>query len=84
MEVLPGANQDRGVEDDLHWNALNHFDIIAGRVLRRQETESVAAARLDAVDAPWEIAAISVDLDGDGLSGAHVGKLRLLIIGCHP
>ena len=52
-----GAEQyvGRFVKEDLHRHALNDFDEIAGRVLRRQQTEGGAGAGLNGVDVAGEV-----------------------------
>src|SRR5258705_8276993 len=73
------------IEDDLDWQALNYLHVVAGRVLRRQQREARAGARLEAVnmsteDDPW----VSVQLDLDRLSGTHPVELRLLEVRDNP
>src|SRR5262249_18749978 len=56
------------VEEDLHRHALDHLHEIAGRVLRGQQAEAGAGARLDAVHVAREpLTAIGVDPDLHGL-----------------
>src|SRR5262244_4611210 len=84
-----GCNQMLGiwllVEYDLDGQALNDLHVIAGRVLRRQQREARAGARLEAVNMPPEdFVRISVQPDLDWLSGAHAVELCLLEVCQYP
>ena len=73
------------VEDDLHGHALHDLHVVARGVLRRQEAEAGAAAALEAIDVGRKLdAGVRVDGHGHGLSGLHLGQLRLLEVGDHP
>ena len=72
------------VEDDLDRDALDDFDVVAGRVLRRQQAVARAARARDVEHAAVVGAAVGVDGDRDGLPGTHVLQLRFLEVGGHP
>ena len=68
----PEQHVGRPIEHDLDRHALDDLDVIAGRVLRRQQAERGAAAGLDAVDMAFELAAgIGVDGDLDWIAGPY-------------
>src|SRR5208282_3491375 len=46
-----------GVEENLHRDALHHFNEIAGRIFRREDSETGASGGLKAVDVAVEVAA---------------------------
>ena len=73
------------VEDKLYRDPLNDFHVIAGGILRRQQTELRAGSRSDAVDMRIENPA-SESIDGDccALSRTHFGKLCLFEIRSNP
>src|SRR5260221_7428452 len=76
---------ERIVEHDLDGDALHHLDVVARRILRRQQAEGGAAAGLEACDMAVEgLFRIGVDADVDRLPGAHEVELRLLEIGGDP
>jgi hypothetical protein len=59
-----------GLEDDLHWNALNDLDEVAGRILGRQKAEARTGRARQAVDLALEFtAAERVDVDRRGWPG---------------
>ena len=73
------------IEDNLHRNPLHHFDVVAGRILRRQQAEFRARGGRNAVDVRVEDpAAIGVDRDGGGLARMHIRQLGLFEIGGDP
>src|SRR3989442_4243432 len=75
----------RTVEDDLHRHALHDLDEVAGRVLRRQQTEARTRRAGDAVHLAVELSSAErVDVHLHALAGTHVLQLRLLEVGCHP
>ncbi len=80
---MPGrrapASGVAGIEHDLHRDALDDLGEVAGRVVRRQQREFLAAGRREAVDMALDgRAGEHVDVDLDRLAGLHVGELRLL------
>src|SRR5215471_1717315 len=84
-----GRDQMLGIwlllEYDLDGQALNDLNVIAGRVLRRQQGEARAGARLEAVDMPPEdFVRISVQPDLDWLPGANAVELCLLEVCQYP
>src|SRR5262245_1780789 len=84
-----GRNQMLGiwllVEYDLDGQALDDLNVIAGRVLWRQQREARAGARLEAVNVPPEdLVRISVQPDLDWLPRAHAAELRLLEVCQYP
>src|SRR6185437_16956272 len=69
------------IEHDLDRDALDHLDIVAGRVLRWQQAECGTAARLNAVDMTAEgPSRIGVDRNVDRLTRPHQVELGLLEI----
>src|SRR3982074_3403622 len=86
LQTFPGLrNVGRIIEDDLHGDALHHLHVIAGGILRRQQTEGRTAASLNAIDmACKDPARIGVDADIDRLPGAHQTELSLLEIRGNP
>ncbi len=86
---MPGPQQVLGVlallEHDLHRHALHDFDVVAGRVFRRQQAEARAGGGGDAVHVPLELAApyASTSIVARW-PGSHVAQLRLLEIGRDP
>src|SRR5262249_5248543 len=73
------------VEYDLDGQALNDLNVIAGRVLWRQQREARAGARLEAVNMPPEdFVRISVQPDLDWLPRAHAAELCLLEVCQYP
>src|SRR5262245_24909932 len=67
------------IKDDLHRHALDNFDIVAGRVFRRQNAESSSGSALDTVHMAFEhLAGIGVDLDFGRLPRANVVQLSFL------
>src|SRR5205807_6738770 len=58
---------------------------VAGGILRRQQAERRARTWLYGIHAAGQLAiGISVDSEFDGLAGAHVGELRLLVVRDNP
>src|SRR5262245_14942826 len=73
------------VEDDLDGQALNDLNVVASRVLWRQQREARAGARLEAVNVPSEdFVRISVQPDLDWLPRAHAAELCLLEVCQYP
>ena len=73
------------VKNNFHRHALDHFDVIAHRIFRRQQTEPRAGPGLQAVHLAFELLVwISVHAQFNRLSRLHVGQLRFLEIGRHP
>ena len=73
------------IERDLDRHALHDFDEVAGRVFRRQQTETRAAPGLDAIDVAAQRARrIGVDFHFRRLPRPHVSELRFLEIRGHP
>src|SRR5439155_26977863 len=73
------------IKHQLDRNALNHFDVIAGRVFRWKQTEFCARRRGDAVHVDLvNPSAISVDRNCRRLSRMHPCKLCLFEISRHP
>jgi hypothetical protein len=66
---MPGSYFDVRlvVERDFRRDALNYFHIVAGGVLRRQQTERRPASGLDAVHMARIYSTERVDFDIDGL-----------------
>src|ERR1051326_7592793 len=75
----------RLVENYLHGHTLHDLYVVAGRVLRRQQTEARAGSGLNAVDMSFENF-IRIRIDGDlgGLTWPHVSDLVLFEIRGHP
>src|SRR5262245_1523950 len=85
----PGPQQSfgilRGVEHDLHGDALDDFDEVAGGILRRQQAEARAGRAGDAVHFALELASAErVDFDFGALAWTHVPQLRLFEVRGHP
>src|SRR5262245_43600545 len=73
------------VQDDLHRHPLDHLDEVAGRVFRRQQAESGAGGRGDAIDLAGEgFAAVGVHFDSDALPWPHAFELGLLEVRRDP
>src|SRR5215471_6928152 len=73
------------VEDDLDGQALNDLNVVAGRILWRQQRKARAGASLEAVNMPPEdFVRISVQPDLDWLPGAHSAELCLLEVRQFP
>ena len=72
---MPGPNCTSGglIEYDLDRYALHDLDVIAGRILRRQQAERGAAAGLNAVDVAGEFA---VGIGVDSISTGCPGRIR--------
>src|SRR5260370_28560282 len=69
---------------DSHWQTLNDFHIVAGRIFRRQQAEPIAAGprhvlHVTAIGSPKRI-----DVNGHALTAMHAGELRLLEVRDHP
>src|SRR5579872_3608633 len=74
----------RCIQRDLDGDALHDLGEVAGRIVRRQQRELLAAGGRKAVDVAMHgLAREHVDIDVDGLAGLHVGELRLLEVGNH-
>ena len=74
-----------GLEDELHGHPLDHLHEVPRRVLRRQQGEDGARARLDRVDAPLEDdAGVGVDRDRGRLARPHLGEIGLLEVPDDP
>ena len=85
---MPGrsrpASATSSAQHDLHRDALDDLGEVAGRVVRRQQCELLAAGRCDAVHhAMHHLTGEGVDLDVHRLTRPHVGKLRLLVVRHH-
>jgi hypothetical protein len=64
---------------------LNHFDIVASRVLRGQQAVPGAGCAADAGDVPVPgAAAVGIHFDFHRLRRPHVGQLRLFEVRGHP
>ena len=73
------------VEHDLDRHPLHDLDVVAGRVLRRQQREGGAAAGLEALHlAAEDMAGICVDIDVDRIADPHLADLGFLVIGGDP
>ncbi len=73
------------IEHNFYRHALHDFDEIAGRVFRRQQAETRAAAGLNAVDVAVQSArGIRVHFHLCRLPGAHVSELCFLEIRRDP
>src|SRR5438132_9435714 len=74
-----------GIEHDFDRNPLYHLDVVAGRVLRRQQGKARARRAGDAVDfAVVGAPAVRVDVDPRPLTRPHVAQLRLLEVRRDP
>ena len=74
----------RLVEKNFHRHALDDFDVIAGRVFRRQQAECRAAASLNAVHVRAQRFAERVNLHERRLAGLHFFQLRFLKVRHDP
>jgi hypothetical protein len=59
-----------GCEIDANRNTLHHLDVVAGRVLRREQAEAFTRRGSQAVDIAFERAVERVDVDVDRLPGS--------------
>src|SRR5262249_11247011 len=73
-----------GLDDDLRGNALDDLYVVAGRVLRRKQTEKRPRRPGDAVDMALVRPAAGIDVDLDRLAGTDRPKLRLLEVRGDP
>src|SRR5579875_255671 len=73
-----------GAETDAHGEALNDFDVVAGGVFGWQQGVDRARAAGEGLDPAFEVFLERVDVDGDGLAGAHVGDFGFLEVCGHP
>ena len=75
-----------GFENDFHRHALDNFDIIAGRVFRRQKAELRTRGGRNAVDMAFVLAAASVSIyfNLHTLADAHLFELGLFEIRRDP
>src|SRR6266699_5923912 len=70
-----------GFKNNLHRDALDNLDIVAGRILRREQAESRAGAGLNAVHVPVKsFVRISVHGDLSRLAWTHFSYLALFKI----
>src|ERR1700738_3342395 len=75
----------RLVEHNFHRQTLNHFNVVTGRVFRRQQRESTTCTHLKAFDMRFEIAAWKgVNFDGNGLTHFHFFEFGFLEICDYP
>src|ERR1700678_1013892 len=73
------------IDDDLHRNALDDLDVVAGRVLRWKGGELGPGAALHTFNmAAQPQRGIGIDSDRDVLPWAHPIELRLLEVGGNP
>ena len=73
-----------GVKPDANRHALNHLDVVARCVFRRQDAAARAGNGGDALDRAFEVLLQRIDMDLRPLPGVHFGKLRLLEICSDP
>src|ERR1700685_1577360 len=72
------------LENDLHRDSLDDFDVVAGGVFRRQQTEGWAGGPGDAVDVAVQNSTAGVDMNPGFLTNAHVPQLGFLEVGSDP
>src|ERR1700678_84364 len=73
-----------GREIDPNWNPLHYLDVVAGRVLGREQAESLTRRRSQTIYISFEGAAQRIDADIDRLARLHPAQLVLLEIGGDP
>src|ERR1700678_2805047 len=72
------------VEVDTYRDALDHFDVVAGGILGREERENRARRATDLGNFAVVRLARGVYLDFDGLASGNVFELGLLEVGSDP
>ncbi len=69
------------VDGDFYRDTLDDFGEVAGGVIRRKQGKLFATGGGNAVDdAMYGYTREGVNIDGNGLAGTHVRKLRLLVV----
>src|SRR6266853_4410861 len=73
------------LKDDLDRDPLDDFHVTAGRVLRRNQTESRASPGLNTVHMSLENpVGIRIDIDLNWLAGSNISNLTLFEVRGHP
>src|SRR6185503_21306718 len=74
-----------GIETDANRNALHDLDVVAGRIVGRQQAESRAGRRGQTLNLSIErLATVRVSTNRDALAGTDVFDLRLLEVRRDP
>jgi len=73
-----------GIQRDTHGNALHYFDVIAGRVFRRNGAGYRASGPADRFDGTLKIAIERVYVNHRALSRPHIQELRLFEVCSDP
>src|SRR5271155_1486034 len=71
-------------EVDANWNPLHDLDVVAGRVLRREQAESLTRRRAQTIYISFEGVAQRIDVDIDRLPRLHPAQLVFLEVGGNP
>src|SRR3954452_7761694 len=63
---------------------MHHLDVVAGGVLRREETEARTSGAPDRVDMAIEVGAVGINCALGFLTRMHLLELRFLEVRCDP
>ena len=71
-------------KNNLHWNSLYDFHVVAGRVLRGKQAEARTAGAGNTVDVPVIFPPVGINVNINRLTWPHGAQLVLLKVCCHP